>query len=83
MVSTEYLVSRRQTHLTITSNQWISFEDENLYAQFNVFCSYLNPRYSTLNSIENFSFFLWYIPAVLGIFLIMLIIKKLADYCPK
>lgn len=36
--------------------------------------------YRTKNALENFSFFLWYSPGVLGIFVILIILKKLSDF---
>ena len=36
--------------------------------------------YSTKNSLENFSFFLWYSPGILGIFAALLILKKISDF---
>jgi len=35
--------------------------------------------YESRNALENFSFFLWYTPGVVGIFLVLVILKKVAD----
>ncbi len=40
-------------------------------------------NYESRNSLENFSMMLWYVPGIIGIFAVLLVLKKLGDLAPK